>query len=123
MPPRNENWLLIETIDKHPAAIGWVLVGHDGVLHGQSTPADIDAESIGLWSLGIFVSAADLSKKLGHERIFQIVSRTTSGHTMIITDLGLALFITLSTDKSDETLIDLMRHITQAIAKQSVTAR
>jgi len=116
MPAPDRDWFLLETIDKHPAVLGCVVVGYDGAVSADKTPADIDAETIGLWSLAIFTNAAEVSKKMGHERIFQIVSRTTNGHTMIITDLGRALFVTLSMDKADRTLIDLMRHITQSIA-------
>ena len=77
-------------------------------------PPDIDAESIGVWALGVYMSTEMVIKKMGQDRVHQIVCRTPKGY-VIIADFGGGLLVTVSDGKDTDTLIPLMRSITQLV--------
>jgi predicted regulator of Ras-like GTPase activity (Roadblock/LC7/MglB family) len=72
---------------QRPNVLFSVLVWHDGLLLGSTTVADVDAEMIGIWALGIFMNSENVARKLGRERVYQLVL-TTGDEALIIADLG-----------------------------------
>jgi predicted regulator of Ras-like GTPase activity (Roadblock/LC7/MglB family) len=78
-------------------------------------PAELDSEAMGVWSLGIFLNTQNSVKKLGHNHVHQVVSRTPSGY-LIIADFGGGILVTLSEGSETERLIPLMRNITKLVA-------
>jgi hypothetical protein len=53
---------------------------------------------------------------MGQERVHQIVSRRPKGY-LVIADFGGGLLVTVSDGKDTDTLIPLMRSITQLVAQ------
>jgi hypothetical protein len=47
---------LLHHIGTQKTVIGSVIVGHDGLLIANTMPNDLDAESIGVWALGIYMN-------------------------------------------------------------------
>ena len=54
----------IGTLDK---VVGSVIVGHDGLLIANTMPPDLDAESIGVWALGVYMNTEHVVKKMGQD--------------------------------------------------------
>ena len=89
---------------QHPQVRFSVLVGHDGELIGSTTGAGVDAEAVGVWILGIFMNVENTVRRLGNERVYQIVL-TTSDDALFIADLGDSL-IAQSINSSDTNAIE-----------------
>lgn len=106
---------LLKEIDTIKGVIGCVIVGHDGLLIANSMPEEIDAESIGIWSMGEYMNTEHVMKKLGHERIHQIVNRTPRGY-VVVADFGSGLLVTVTEWRDVENLIPLMRKITDLMS-------
>jgi predicted regulator of Ras-like GTPase activity (Roadblock/LC7/MglB family) len=106
---------VLQQIHAIPGVIGSIIVGHDGILIANSMPAELDSEAMGVWSLGIFLNTQNSVKKLGHNHVHQVVSRTPSGY-LIIADFGGGILVTLSEGSETERLIPLMRNITKLVA-------
>ncbi len=95
--------------------IGCLVVGHDGLLIANTMPEEVDAESIGVWSLGEYMNTQHVMKKLGHERVHQIVNRTPRGY-VVVADFGGGLLVSVTEFKDAENLIPLMRKITDLVS-------
>jgi predicted regulator of Ras-like GTPase activity (Roadblock/LC7/MglB family) len=107
---------LLHHIGTQATVVGSVIVGHDGLLIANTMPSDMDAESIGVWALGVYMNTEHVIKKMGQDRVHQIVSRTPRGY-LVIADFGGGLLVTVSDGKDTDTLIPLMRSITQLVAQ------
>jgi predicted regulator of Ras-like GTPase activity (Roadblock/LC7/MglB family) len=107
---------LLQHIGTQKDVVGSVIVGHDGLLIANTMPPDMDAESVGVWALGVYMNTEHVIKKMGQERVHQIVSRTPKGY-LVIADFGGGLLVTVSDGKDTDTLIPLMRSITQLVAQ------
>lgn len=105
---------LLNHIGAQEQVVGSVIVGHDGLLIANSMTGDLDAESIGVWALGVYMSTEQVIKKMGQDRVHQIVSRTPRGY-VVIADFGGGLLVTVSDGKDTDSLIPLMRSITQLV--------
>ncbi len=105
--------LLLE-IGQVAGVVGCLIVGHDGLLIANSLPEEIDAESIGVWSLGVYMNTDHVMKKLGHERVHQIVSRTPRGF-VVIADFGGGLLVAVA-EGNVEKVIPIMRKITDLVS-------
>lgn len=116
MEAAQELQTLLQHIGTQETVIGSVIVGHDGLLIANTMPPDIDAESIGVWALGLYMSTEMVIKKMGQERVHQIVSRTPKGY-VVIADFGGGLLVTVSDGTDTDSLIPLMRSITQLVAQ------
>jgi predicted regulator of Ras-like GTPase activity (Roadblock/LC7/MglB family) len=116
MEAAQELQTLLHHIGTQETVVGSVIVGHDGLLIANTMPPDIDAESIGVWALGLYMSTEMVIKKMGQDRVHQIVSRTFKGY-VVIADFGGGLLVTVSDGKDTDTLIPLMRSITQLVAQ------
>ncbi|MBS1956810.1 MAG: roadblock/LC7 domain-containing protein [Cyanobacteria bacterium SZAS-4] len=116
MEAAQELQTLLQHIGTQETVIGSVIVGHDGLLIANTMPPDIDAESMGVWALGLYMSTEMVIKKMGQDRVHQIVSRTPKGY-VVIADFGGGLLVTVSDGKDTDTLIPLMRSITQLVAQ------
>ncbi len=103
--------LLLE-IGTVSGVIGCLIVGHDGLLIANSLPEEIDAESIGVWALGEYMNTEHIMKKLGHERVHQIVNRTPRGY-VVVADFGGGILVALT---EDENLVEVMRKITDLVS-------
>jgi predicted regulator of Ras-like GTPase activity (Roadblock/LC7/MglB family) len=114
MEAAQELQTLLHHIGTQETVVGSVIVGHDGLLIANTMPPDIDAESIGVWALGVYMSTEMVIKKMGQDRVHQIVCRTPKGY-VIIADFGGGLLVTVSDGKDTDTLIPLMRSITQLV--------
>jgi predicted regulator of Ras-like GTPase activity (Roadblock/LC7/MglB family) len=99
-----------------PGVVGSVIVGHDGILIANNLPQDMEPESVGVWGLGIYVNTDNSMKKLGHKVIHQIVAGTPRGY-LVIANFGGGILVTVSESKGTETLIPLMRTVTQLVAQ------
>lgn len=99
-----------------PGVVGSVIVGHDGILIANNLPQDMEPESVGVWGLGIYVNTDNSMKKLGHKVIHQIVAGTPKGY-LVIANFGGGILVTVSDAKGAETLIPLMRTVTQLVAQ------
>ncbi len=106
---------LLREIGTQQRVIGSVIVGHDGLLIANTMPEEVDAESIGVWSLGVYMNTEHVMKKMGHERVHQIVSRTPRGF-VVIADFGGGLLVTITDGTDTDTLIPLMRKITDLVS-------
>lgn len=106
---------LLKHIATQPGVVGSVIVGHDGVLIGNNLPEHLDAASIGIWSMAIYVNTINISKNLGHNYVHQVVQRTEHG-SMIIAAFGGGILVTLSNAHETENLIPLLLSIVQSVA-------
>lgn len=107
---------LLNHIGSQEMVVGSVIVGHDGLLIANTMRDDLDAESIGVWALGIYMSTDQVVKKMGQDHVHQIVSRTPRGY-VVIADFGGGILVTVSDGKDTDSLIPLMRSITQLVAQ------
>ena len=107
---------LLHHIASQNSVVGSVIVGHDGLLIANTMPPEIEAESVGVWALGVFMNTEHVVKKMGQNRIHQIVSKTPKGY-LVIADFGGGLLVTISDGKETDSLIPLMRSITQLVAQ------
>ncbi len=106
---------LLQNIGTQPGILGSVIVGKDGLLIVNTMPKDIDAEIIGVLALAMYMNTQDHAKKLGHDQVYQIVTKTARGY-LIIADFGSGLLVTLSDASQTDSLVALMRVITQLVA-------
>jgi uncharacterized protein len=106
---------LLHHISGQNSVVGSVIVGHDGLLIANTMPPEIEAESVGVWALGVYMNTEHVVKKMGQNRVHQIVSKTPKGY-LVIADFGGGLLVTISDGKDTDTLIPLMRSITQLVA-------
>ncbi|MBU6451464.1 MAG: roadblock/LC7 domain-containing protein [Cyanobacteria bacterium REEB67] len=105
---------LLGQIGAQVGVLGSVIVGHDGLLIANTMPPDMDAESVGVWALGVYMNTEHVTKKMGHDRVHQVVSRTPRGY-VIIADFGGGLLVCVTEGTSIDSLIPLMRTITQLV--------
>lgn len=105
---------LLHHIAGQNAVVGSVIVGHDGLLIANTMPPEMDAESVGVWALGVYMNTQHVVRKMGQNIVHQIVSKTPKGY-LVIADFGGGLLVVLSDGKDTDTLIPLMRSITQLI--------
>jgi predicted regulator of Ras-like GTPase activity (Roadblock/LC7/MglB family) len=89
---------------------GSVVVGHDGLLIANTMPADVDAESLGVWALGVFINTKQVMKQLNHDEVYQIVALTPKGY-LVIADFGGGLLLTLSNHQDTGKLIPMVTNI------------
>jgi predicted regulator of Ras-like GTPase activity (Roadblock/LC7/MglB family) len=92
--------------------IGCLVVGHDGLLIANTMPEETDAESIGVWALGEYMNTEHVMKKMGHQRVHQIVNRTLRGY-VVVADFGGGLLVAIT---EDENLVEVMRKITDLVS-------
>jgi predicted regulator of Ras-like GTPase activity (Roadblock/LC7/MglB family) len=107
---------LLHHIGTLPSVVGSVIVGHDGLLIANTMPPDIEAESIGQWAMGIYMNTTDNIIKMNQKRVHQIVGKTPRGY-IVIADFGGGLLVTISDGQETDTLIPLLRSITQLVAQ------
>jgi predicted regulator of Ras-like GTPase activity (Roadblock/LC7/MglB family) len=107
---------LLHHIGTLPSVVGSVIVGHDGLLIANTMPQDIEAESIGQWAMGIYMNTTDNIIKMNQKRVHQIVGKTPRGY-IVIADFGGGLLVTISDGQETDTLIPLLRSITQLVAQ------
>lgn len=105
---------LLSQIGTQHGVVGSVIVGHDGLLIANTMPGDMDAESLGVWALGVYMNTEHVTKKMGHDRVHQVVSRTPRGY-VVIADFGGGLLVTVTDGRDTDSLIPLMRTITQLV--------
>src|SRR5476649_2274899 len=74
---------LLHHIAAQNSVIGSVIVGHDGLLIANTMPPEMDAESVGVWALGVYMNTEHVVKKMGQNRVHQIVSKTPKGYLVI----------------------------------------
>jgi predicted regulator of Ras-like GTPase activity (Roadblock/LC7/MglB family) len=110
----NDLQALLGQIGSQQGVLGSVIVGHDGLLIANTMPGDMDAESVGVWALGVYMNTEHVTKKMGHERVHQVVSRTPKGY-VVIADFGGGLLVTVTEGQTTDLLIPLMRTITQLV--------
>ncbi|MBA3992086.1 MAG: hypothetical protein C0469_01070 [Cyanobacteria bacterium DS2.3.42] len=106
---------LLHHIGGTQGVIGSIIIGHDGLLIANTMPQDIEADSIGIWALAVYMNTETAIKKIGHNRVHQIVARTPRGF-LVIADFGGGLLVTLSDGSDTDALIPLMRSITQVVS-------
>jgi predicted regulator of Ras-like GTPase activity (Roadblock/LC7/MglB family) len=106
---------LLQQIDAQHGVTGTVIVGHDGLLIANTIAQDTDAESLGVWALGVYMGTSHVIEKLGDDHVRQIVSQTNQGY-LIIANFGAGLLITLTNPIGLDSLLPLMRTITQLVA-------
>lgn len=107
--------MLLSEIGNQEAVIGSVIVGHDGLLIANTMPEEVDAESIGVWALGVYMNTEHVIKKMGHDRVHQVVSRTPRGY-VVIADFGGGLLVCITDGTETDSLIPLMRKITDLVS-------
>jgi predicted regulator of Ras-like GTPase activity (Roadblock/LC7/MglB family) len=107
---------LLQHIGQQRSVIGSVIIGHDGLLIANTLPPDFDAESMGQFALGIYMNTSTSVTKLGHDHVHQFVGRTPRGY-IVIADFGGGLLVTISEGSETDSLIPLMRSITQLVAQ------
>jgi predicted regulator of Ras-like GTPase activity (Roadblock/LC7/MglB family) len=71
----------------------------------------MDAESVGVWALGVYMNTQHVTSKMGHDKVHQVVSRTPRGY-VVIADFGGGLLVTVTDGSETDLLIPLMRTIT-----------
>jgi predicted regulator of Ras-like GTPase activity (Roadblock/LC7/MglB family) len=106
---------LLQSVGSQPKVLGSVIIGKDGLLIANTMPAEIDGEQLGVWALAVYMNTQNAARKLGNERVYQIVSKTPRGY-LIIADFGSGLLVTVSDARETDALVPLMRTITQLVA-------
>lgn len=106
---------LLHHIGGTPDVVGSIIIGHDGLLIANTMPQDVEADSIGIWALAVYMNTETAIKKIGHNRVHQVVARTPRGF-LVIADFGGGLLVTLSDGRDTDALIPLMRSITQVVS-------
>jgi len=96
----------LSAIAERSGVIATLLVGHDGLLVASILPPGFDAESVCVWALDVFMNTEHVIKKMGHERVHQILSVTTGG-CMVIADYGGGLLVVVSERGDLDSLIAL----------------
>ena len=96
---KDELKTLLNQLDKQKGILGSVVIGHDGQLFASTFPYAHDAESIGISMLGLFMNTENFLRRMGQERVYQIVTQTKQGH-VVIADFGRGLLVTIG-DGSD----------------------
>jgi len=109
---------MLADIGSEQDVIGSVLAGHDGLLIANTLPNEIEPESLGACSLGIFMNTQQVAKQLGQEHVHQIVSLTSRGY-MVISDFNGGLLVTLCATRDIGKLIPVMRKISVLLAASS----
>jgi hypothetical protein len=61
------------------------------------------------------MNTSNAARKLGNNKVYQLVSKTPKGY-LIIADFGSGLLVTVSDSMNPESLVPLMRNITQLVA-------
>jgi predicted regulator of Ras-like GTPase activity (Roadblock/LC7/MglB family) len=115
MEAAGELQTLLQHVGSQPGVVGSVIVGNDGLLIANTMPAEIDGEQVGVWSLAVYMNTQNAAKKLGNDRVYQIVSKTPRGY-LIIADFGSGLLVTISDARETDALVQLMRIITQLVS-------
>jgi len=59
-------------------------------------PAEIDGEQLGVWALAVYMNTENSARKLGNERVYQIVSKTPRGYLVIAVGLVVVKIVELS---------------------------
>ncbi len=107
---------LLHQIGAQKGVVGSVIVGHDGLLIANTMPPEIEAESMGVWALGLYMNTEHVIQKMGQKRVHQIVSKTPKGY-VIVADFGGGILVTISDGTTTDSLIPLMRAITQLVTQ------
>ncbi len=107
---------MLEHIQTQAQVIGSVLVGMDGFLYSNTLPREIDAESFGVWALGIFMNTSNVVKQLQFNKVKHIISKTQLGY-LIIADCKDVILVTVSNGSDTSTLMPLMKTITNLLPK------
>ncbi|MDR3616116.1 MAG: roadblock/LC7 domain-containing protein [Candidatus Obscuribacterales bacterium] len=103
---KSELTQLLRHITQQKEVVGCLLIGHDGLLIANLLPPSFDAESIGLFVLGIYMNTSTTATKMGHEHITQIVAKTSRGY-VVIGDFGGGLLIIISDDSGTVPFVPL----------------
>lgn len=111
-----EIYKLLNHIAAQPGVVGSCIVGHDGIPIANNMPQEYDPESVGAWSLGVYVNTTNVIKRMGHNHLHQLVAKSHFGY-LIIADFGGGILVTVSSGQQTEHLIPLMRSITQLVAQ------
>jgi predicted regulator of Ras-like GTPase activity (Roadblock/LC7/MglB family) len=98
---------LLGQMHSQKGVIGSAIVGHDGVLIADTMPKDMDTKSLGVSALGIYMHSEHVTKKMGHDRIHQIILKDPRGY-IIIADFGGGLLVSLIEDEEADWIIPLM---------------
>jgi len=106
---------LLQSVGSQPKVLGSVIIGKDGLLIANTMPAEIDGEQLGVWALAVYMNTQNAARKLGNERVYQIVLKTPRGY-LVIADFGSGLLVTVSDARETDALVPLMRTITQLVA-------
>jgi len=106
---------MLGNLQDKKGVIGSAVVGFDGVLIADTMPLDIDAKEVAFWARAAHMNAQQMIRPLGHSRVFQIVLKDLAGYT-VIADFGGGLLITTTENKDTNSLIPVMRNITQLIS-------
>jgi uncharacterized protein len=115
MEAASELQSLLQHVGSQPGVVGSVIVGNDGLLIANTMPPELDGEQIGVWALAVYMNTQNAAKKLGNDRVYQIVSKTPRGY-LVIADFGSGLLVTVSDARETDALVPLMRNITQLVA-------
>ena len=107
---------MLDHIQTQAQVIGSVLVGMDGFLYSNTMPREIDAESFGVWALGIFMNTSNVVKQLQFNKVKHIISKTQLGY-LIIADCKDVILVTVSNGSDTSTLMPLMKTITNLLPK------
>jgi predicted regulator of Ras-like GTPase activity (Roadblock/LC7/MglB family) len=106
---------LLNLINAYPGVLGSCIVTRGGTIVASTLPEAIDRESLALSSLAIYTNTADAGKKIGHPKVHQVVLRCQQGY-LVIMEFSTGILVTVGNNKETETLIRLMRHLTQLLA-------
>jgi predicted regulator of Ras-like GTPase activity (Roadblock/LC7/MglB family) len=98
---------LLQHIAGQKDVVGCLVMGYDGLLIASVLPPSFDAESIGLFALGIYMNTSTTATKIGHKHITQIVAKTNRGY-VVIGDFGGGLLTIISDDSETVPCVPLM---------------
>ena len=86
---------LLVQINGQKEVLGSLIVGHDGTVIAHNVSNEIDFETVGISSLGIYMHSDHVASRLLHNQIEQVLLRTTQGYT-IISDFGAGILVVLT---------------------------
>jgi predicted regulator of Ras-like GTPase activity (Roadblock/LC7/MglB family) len=106
---------LLQRIRVAPDVMGSVIVGHDGIMVSNDLPSEVDADSIAVWSLGIYLNTDNAIKKMGRNSVNKLIAKTSKGY-LAIADFGAGILATVTSEPKTETLVGVMNVINELVS-------
>jgi predicted regulator of Ras-like GTPase activity (Roadblock/LC7/MglB family) len=103
---------LLRQIGEQPGVLGSCVICRDGFLYVSTFPNSFDLDSLGICSLGAYINAINIGKKIGYHPVKQIILRNGKSLVLIL-DIGLGLLVTVAGNLNRSELVGLVEAINE----------